>query len=107
MRIAYLECFSGVSGDMFLGALLDAGVPPELLIRTVAALGVDVRLEVSRVDRSGISVTKVDVIAAGEKELLWEEFWQHESPAAARSHGHEHGHEPGRAHSHSRVHEHH
>ncbi len=55
MRIAYLECFSGISGDMFLGALVDAGVPPELLIRTVAALGVDARLEFSRVDRSGIS----------------------------------------------------
>ena len=57
MRIAYLECFSGISGDMFLGALVDAGVPPELLIRTVAALGVDARLEFSRVDRSGISAT--------------------------------------------------
>jgi len=75
MRIAYLECFSGISGDMFLGALLDAGVPPEVFTRTVEALGVDARLEISRVDRSGISATKVDVIAAGEKELPREEFW--------------------------------
>ena len=75
MRIAYLECFSGISGDMFLGALIDAGVPPELFTRTVAALGLDARLEISRVDRSGISATKVDVIAAGEKELPREEFW--------------------------------
>ena len=75
MRIAYLECFSGISGDMFLGALLDAGVPPEVFTRTVEALGVDARLEISRVDRSGISATKLDVIAAGEKELPREEFW--------------------------------
>ena len=76
MRIAYLECFSGISGDMFLGALVDAGVPPEVFTRTVEALGVDARLEISRVDRSGISATKVDVIAAGEKELPREESIQ-------------------------------
>src|SRR5438270_6124193 len=75
MRIAYLECFSGISGDMFLGALLDAGVPPEVFTRTVEALGVDARLEISCVDRSGISATKIDVIAAGEKELPREKFW--------------------------------
>ncbi len=82
MRIAYLECFSGISGDMFLGALLDAGVPPELFTRTVEALGVDARLEISRVDRSGISATKLDVIAAGEKELPREEFWENAEPSA-------------------------
>src|SRR5437899_2206575 len=49
MRIAYLECFSGVSGDMFLGALIDAGVPPRLLEETVAVLNVGARLEISRV----------------------------------------------------------
>src|SRR6185437_6189104 len=67
MRIAYLECFSGISGDMFMGALIDAGVPPEVFIRTVEALSVDARLEIRRVDRSGISATKVDVIAAERK----------------------------------------
>ncbi|MGA9980897.1 MAG: nickel insertion protein, partial [Candidatus Sulfotelmatobacter sp.] len=61
MRIAYLECFSGMSGDMFLGALVDAGVPARVLEEAVAALGVGARLEISRVLRSGISATKVDV----------------------------------------------
>jgi uncharacterized protein (TIGR00299 family) protein len=127
MRIAYLECFSGISGDMFLGALIDAGVPPELFIKTVEALDVDARLEISRVDRSGISATKVDVIAAGEKELPREEFWggavssqqSAVSPATpstvALSQGHEHVHEDGKPdghlhehgekHSHSHSHE--
>ena len=68
MRIAYLDCFSGMSGDMFLGALLDAGVSPELLERTVAALNLGARLEISRVNRSGITATKVDVWVNGEKE---------------------------------------
>jgi uncharacterized protein (TIGR00299 family) protein len=104
MRIAYLECFSGISGDMFLGALLDAGVPPEVFTRTVEALGVDARLEISRVDRSGISATKLDVIAAGEKELPREEFWEKESKAA--THAHSHDHEHAHVHSHSYEHEH-
>ncbi|HLK33122.1 MAG TPA: nickel insertion protein, partial [Terriglobales bacterium] len=66
MRIAYLDCFSGISGDMFLAALLDAGVSRGVLERAVAALKVDARLEVSRVNRSGISALKVDVYSHGE-----------------------------------------
>src|SRR5947209_2221894 len=105
MRIAYLECFSGISGDMFLGALLDAGVPPEIFTTTVEALGVDARLEISRVDRSGISATKLDVIAAGEKELPREEFWEQQGKAG-QSHSHSHTHEHSHAHSHDHGHEH-
>ncbi len=69
MRIAYLECFSGMSGDMFLGALIDAGVSPRVLEDAVAGLRVGARLEISRVVRSGISATKVDVWVDGEKDL--------------------------------------
>src|SRR5271154_925928 len=75
MRIAYLDCFSGISGDMFLGALLDAGVPFELFEKTVAELNIGATLERSRVDRSGISATKLDVIVDGEKDMPREEFW--------------------------------
>ncbi len=76
MRIAYLDCFSGISGDMFLGALVDAGVSPKLLEDTVAALDIGARLEISRVLRGGISATKVDVYSNGEKDLPREIFWQ-------------------------------
>jgi pyridinium-3,5-bisthiocarboxylic acid mononucleotide nickel chelatase len=109
MRIAYLECFSGISGDMFLGALVDAGVPPELFVRTVEALGVDARLEISRVDRSGISATKVDVIAAGEKELPREEFWAQETQHTHEpnhQHDHAHGGQPSPSHQHEHSHPH-
>jgi pyridinium-3,5-bisthiocarboxylic acid mononucleotide nickel chelatase len=75
MRIAYLDCFSGISGDMFLGALVDAGVSPELLDDTVAALDVGARLEISRVVRGGIAATKADVYCYGEKDLPREVFW--------------------------------
>jgi pyridinium-3,5-bisthiocarboxylic acid mononucleotide nickel chelatase len=74
MRIAYLECFSGMSGDMFLGALVDAGVSPQMLEKTVAALGIGARLEISRVLRSGISATKADVWVDGEKDLPREPY---------------------------------
>jgi uncharacterized protein (TIGR00299 family) protein len=62
MRIGYLECFSGISGDMLLGALVDAGVPFSCLEETAAALGVGARLEMRRVSRGGLAATKVDVI---------------------------------------------
>lgn len=96
MRIAYLECFSGMSGDMFMGALIDAGVPPRVLEEAVAALGVGARLEISRVVRSGISATKVDVWVDGGKDLPREEYWAKqkrdvEQPSRAEAH-HEHGH---------------
>jgi len=103
MRIAYLDCFSGISGDMFLGALVDAGVPARLLEETVAALNVGARLEISRVDRSGITATKVDVYSNGEKDLPREVYWEQQ-----REHGHErrHSHRDRRGHAHDRGEDH-
>ena len=100
MRIAYLECFSGMSGDMFLGALVEVGVPARVLEETVAALGVEAKLEISRVVRSGISATKVDVYVDGEKDLPREEYWERRERIQRHEHSeHEHGHF-GRSHSH-------
>ena len=114
MRIAYLECFSGISGDMFLGALVDAGVPARLLEETLAALGVGAKLEISRVVRSGISATKVDVWVDGEKDMPREEYWAKQDVARALSpakadhdHAHSHGHEHSHAHDHSSGYSHH
>ncbi len=105
MRIAYLECFSGISGDMFLGALVDAGVSPRLLEDTVAALGVGAVLKISRVMRSGISATKVDVWVDGEKDVA-----RAPSPVQAGSRHdaqHEHKHDHEHTHPHSHPHENH
>jgi uncharacterized protein (TIGR00299 family) protein len=102
MRIAYLECFSGISGDMFLGALLDAGVPFELFQKTVAGLNIGAELEHSRVHRGGISATKFDVVVNGQKDMPREEFWaqqhagSHESEAQ-HVHKHSRGRRPARS----------
>jgi uncharacterized protein (TIGR00299 family) protein len=99
MRIAYLDCFSGISGDMFIGALLDAGVPGSLFEETVKALSLGATLQVSRVDRSGIAATKVDVYVNGEKELPREIFWgQHQKHTHEIAH---HAHSPSHSHSHA------
>src|SRR6202167_5329652 len=99
MRIAYLECFSGMSGDMFLGALVDAGVPQQKLEETVAALKLGARLEISRVVRSGISATKVDVWVDEEKDLPREEYWERQEQHSQDHSGHAHEHH-GPSHSH-------
>src|SRR6202034_3721069 len=99
MRIAYLECFSGMSGDMFLGALVDAGVPPQTLEKTVAALGIGARLEISRVLRSGIAANKADVWVNGEKDMPREEYWERKQHQQ-ENHEHSHAEPEHQGHSH-------
>jgi pyridinium-3,5-bisthiocarboxylic acid mononucleotide nickel chelatase len=61
---AHLEPFCGASGDMLLGALVDAGVPLEVLQQAVDALDLpNVSLRAGRVDKLGIAATRVDVVA--------------------------------------------
>ncbi|MCA8976168.1 MAG: nickel pincer cofactor biosynthesis protein LarC [Planctomycetes bacterium] len=66
MRIAVLDCWSGVAGDMWVGAMLDAGVPLAPLAETVASLGLPgVRLAADRVLRAGLSGTWFRVLEGG------------------------------------------
>lgn len=58
----YLDCFAGISGNMLLGAFLDAGVPEELLRTEIAKLPLTgYELKISQVDKNGISAVYVDV----------------------------------------------
>ncbi|MDZ4384401.1 MAG: nickel pincer cofactor biosynthesis protein LarC [Nitrospirota bacterium] len=63
MKIAYFDCFSGISGDMILGALVDAGVPFDRLKEGLSKLKLDgYTLTASTVLKKGIKATKVDVV---------------------------------------------
>ncbi len=61
MRIAYLDAFSGISGDMTVGALLDAGAPADPLLAALAALPTGARYEVEKTTRRGIAASKFRV----------------------------------------------
>ena len=97
MRIGYLECFAGISGDMLLGALIDAGVSRSLFEETAQALNIGAKLRFSSVDRSGITATKVDVLDAASGEVA-----EHK-----HDHSHIHDHQHEHVHDHENAHEHH
>ena len=63
--IGFVDCYSGASGDMLLGAVVDAGVPLAALRAALAGLSVrdEFRLEAEEVQRAGIRATKVHVIS--------------------------------------------
>jgi uncharacterized protein (TIGR00299 family) protein len=107
-RLLYFDCFSGISGDMVIGALLDAGLPLEELKRALGSLGAG-RFDVSaqRVLRAGVSATKFSV-----HEHHAEPHAPHEHPPHAHEHGAEshqhdaHSHDDHAAGSHTHAHAH-
>ena len=115
MRIGYLDCFAGISGDMLLGTLIDAGVSRSLLDESAQALNIGASLRFSSVDRSGITATKVDVLDAASGGIAEHVHSSElssrpgsrsdvaEGPAVHHHHDHQHEH----VHDHENAHEHH
>lgn len=101
-RVIYFDCFSGVAGDMLLGALLDAGVPLDALRAALGSLGIDHDIETARVVRAGVSATYVTVVPKPGKALGHEPGHSH----PPRDHSHEHGHAPHHDHDHGHDHGH-
>ena len=94
MKTLYLDIFSGISGDMFIGALIDLGVDAHQLGRELGKLKLDgYHLHVSRQHKSAIEGVKFDVHLADAHD-------HH------HDHGHEHHHEHGHEHGHEHHHEH-
>ncbi|HPQ64006.1 MAG TPA: DUF111 family protein, partial [Bacteroidales bacterium] len=94
MKILYYDCFSGISGDMNLGAMLDLGVSTDTLISGLEKLKTEGwRLEITRDQRHGITGTKVTVITEGEHSHLPDTDHQHDhDPTHGQDQGHEHDH---------------
>src|SRR5262245_1698905 len=103
MRILYFDCFNGASGDMVLGALLDAGLPLAALREALGSLAIeDFEVTAQKVLRAGVSATKFDLVEQGTAAAV------ERAPAAAAAHSHSHhAHPEHHGHqSHSAHHEH-
>ena len=90
-KTIYFDCFSGVSGDMFLGAMLDLGLPIDGLRDALGSLAIEYGgITADRVLRAGVSATKFSALPGN----------------AAKAPDHRHAHDHGRAHAQDRVHAH-
>lgn len=104
--IAYLDCPSGISGDMCLGAILDAGVPLEYLQTQLDRLGLgdEFQLSAAPVLRQGLRALKARVdlkttpASASDEETS-------QSHSHSHSQGHSHSHDPAHSHEPSHSHE--
>ena len=102
MKAIYLDCFAGISGNMLLGAFLQAGLPEAHLVgelKKVLPPG-EFSLEVTDVSKNGIRAKYVRVLVEGEPA----EF--HASVPTEHGHDHVHEHEHGHEHEHEHKHEH-
>ena len=105
MKTLYLDIFSGISGDMFLGALLDLGVDFHRLEHDLEKLGLDgYHLHVSKQQRAQIAGTKFDVHLEDDHH---HDDSKHDEHEHAHEHGHEHHHhDEASVHEHEHCHEH-
>ncbi|WP_048679710.1 MULTISPECIES: LarC family nickel insertion protein [Bacillaceae] len=111
MRTLYFDCFSGISGDMVIGALIDAGADPVQMEEELKKLNIDEEYNLSwgKVVKNGITSTKFHVILTSKSEQTPEHSHSHaQEHSHGHSHSHEHEHSHGHEHNHSHVpHSHH
>ncbi|MEX6702707.1 LarC family nickel insertion protein [Peribacillus frigoritolerans] len=107
MRTLYFDCFSGISGDMVIGALIDAGADPVQMEEELKKLNMDEEYNLSwgKVVKNGITSTKFDVILTSKSDQTHEHSHSHElEHSHGHSHSHSHGHEHSLGHEHNHSH---
>ncbi len=115
MKILYYDCFSGISGDMNLGAMLDLGVSRDTLINGLQKLNIEGwKLEITRDQRHGISGTRVTVVTDDPESSGNDHDHMHDhgndhvhNHDHGHDHMHDHGQDHGHDHEHNHVHDHH
>jgi uncharacterized protein (TIGR00299 family) protein len=68
MRVVHFDCFSGISGDMTLAALLDLGVPADAVLAGIASLGLPIKITIEKVRKGGFTATQVFVDAPPQED---------------------------------------
>ncbi len=105
MKTLYFDCFSGISGDMTLGALLDLGIDENILLDNLKLLNIDgYEIKIEKKLKNGISGTYVTVILENEKDIHEQSHNQHEEHHHSHDHDHKHTHENSHAHEHHHEH---
>ncbi|WP_312810204.1 nickel pincer cofactor biosynthesis protein LarC [Sedimentibacter sp.] len=103
-KILYLECNSGISGDMTVGALLDLGADRDVLVKTLDSLGIDgYHLHFGRTVKCGLDAYDFNV---GLEEEHTHDHGHHNHSHHEHEHGHDHKHEHEHHHEHHHEHTH-
>ncbi len=104
-QVLYLECFSGISGDMSVSALIDLGADREVLQEALDSLNVSgYKIEISRKKKCGIDACHFDVILDNHNHKHHQHDHSHEHKD---NHEHDHNHDHHENHGHNHDHKHH